>query len=156
MRGQILKRNDGDGFFIIACDGVNMPLCVRANVIQISDAGGEIANIDCGDIPLCVQVEPIEGEQLARIGHCRAVKRDRTVGRGESVGYADDGFGCAERFLIEHAVFRVKAGDLLDGVIFGWRGADDQAAVRVELNRIVESADIGRLNARLGKQAAVG
>ena len=55
MRGQILKRNDGDGFFIIACDGVNMPLCVRANVIQISDAGGEIANIDCGDIPLCVQ-----------------------------------------------------------------------------------------------------
>ena len=143
MRGQILKRNDGDGFFIIACDGVNMPLCVRANVIQISDAGGEIANIDCGDIPLCVQVEPIDGEQLARVSHCRAVKRDRTVGRGESFGYADDGFGCAERFLIEHAVFRVKAGDLLDGVIFGWRGADDQAAVRVELNRIVESADIG-------------
>ena len=48
MRGQILKRNDGDGFFIIACDGVNMPLCVRANVIQISDAGGEIADIQRG------------------------------------------------------------------------------------------------------------
>ena len=139
---------------VILSDRVCIAERIQSDGVQVCGVGGEIADIQRGDVALRVEIQPEDGEQSAGVGHCRAVQRGRTIRGRLSARNGYDGFGRAERLLIEHVVLRVHVGDLFNFVIRKRRGADDEAAVRSKRDGIVKPADIGRLNGLVGAQRA--
>ena len=77
--GQSVKGDDGDGVLVIMSDCVCVAERIEFDAVQIRGAGGEIADIQRGDVALRIEIQPEHGEVFSGGSGRRAVKRGLAV-----------------------------------------------------------------------------
>ena len=109
MRGQILKRNDGDGVGIrVSGNGVKIAEGIQHLIIAIGRVGRKITYVTGEDIPLCIDVQLENREQFAGVGECRTHQNGFMIGQKLNLRDSDDSVGRAERLAPEQSVVLVR------------------------------------------------
>ena len=129
---------------------------IEFDAVQIRGAGGEIADIQRGDIALRIEIQPEDGEVFSGGSGRRAVKRGRAVVAQKGAVDADVDIRRLEHFGEKQAACRIRTGERKIARAPSARGIPYRRACRRRAKRAVCGGAVGRQrNMDGGKRFAV-